>query len=344
MIGLQVLRSTKALQKNRLKVFIKIFRLFPPETAHHLALLSLKILNKVKILEILFRTRKGFDKPKEYFNLKFRNTLGVAAGLDKNGDYVDELESLGFGFIELGTVTPKPQEGNKKPRVFRYINQQAIVNRLGFNNKGVDYLVSKIKNKKYDAVIGVNIGANKKSSDDQRIDDYAFCFEKVYKYCDYITVNISSPNTPELRKLHDPNDLKKIFNKINKIKYINEISIPIFLKISPDESEESVIKIIEIYEDLKINGLIVSNTSVDKNILDECHNEGGISGKPLSRKSNQLLKKINEFDKKIFLIGVGGVFTKEDYENKIKSGASLVQIYTGFIFEGPAIIKNILSK
>ncbi len=327
-----------------MKAFIKIFRFFPPETAHHLALLSLKILNKVKLLKLFFTTKNYFDNPKEYFNLKFRNTLGVAAGLDKNGDYVDELESLGFGFIELGTVTPKPQDGNKKPRVFRYINQYAVVNRLGFNNKGVDYLASKIKNKKYDALIGVNIGANKESVNEQRIEDYAYCFEKVYKYCDYITVNISSPNTPELRKLHDPTELKSIFNKINKIKSRNGISIPVFLKISPDESEETIIRIIEIYEDLKINGFIVSNTSIDKNILNECSHEGGISGKPLLEKSNQLLKKINEFDKKIFLIGVGGVFTKEDYENKLKSGASLVQIYTGFIFEGPAIVKNILSR
>ena len=327
-----------------MKAFIKIFRFFPPETAHHLALLSLKILNKVRILKLFFPANKDFDNPKEYFNLKFRNMLGVAAGLDKNGDYVDELESLGFGFIELGTVTPKPQEGNQKPRVFRYLNQQAVVNRLGFNNKGVNYLVSKIKNKKYDAVIGVNIGANKESTNDQRIDDYSYCFEKVYKYCDYVTVNISSPNTPKLRKLHNPDELEKIFKRINEIKSTNKIDIPIFLKISPDESEETILKIVNIHETLKINGLIVSNTSIDKDILEGCSNEGGISGKPLFKRSSQLLERIYEFDKDIFLIGVGGVFSKEDYENKINLGASLVQIYTGFIFEGPAIVKNILSR
>ena len=327
-----------------MKAFIKIFRFFPPETAHHLALLSLKILNKFKVLKLFFPTIKDFDNPKEYFNLKFRNMLGVAAGLDKNGDYVDELESLGFGFIELGTVTPKPQEGNQKPRVFRYLNQQAVVNRLGFNNKGVNYLVSKIKNKKYDAVIGVNIGANKESTNDQRIEDYVFCFEKVYKYCDYVTVNISSPNTPKLRKLHNPDELEKIFKRINEIKSTNQIEIPVFLKISPDEDEETIIKIVNIYKTLKINGLIVTNTSIDKDILEGCSHDGGISGKPLFKKSNQLLKKIHELDKDIFLVGVGGVFTKEDYENKITLGASLVQIYTGFIFEGPAIVKKILSR
>jgi dihydroorotate dehydrogenase len=327
-----------------LKAFIKIFRFFPPETAHHLALLSLKILNKVRILKLFFPDNKDFDNPKEYFNLKFRNTLGVAAGLDKNGDYVDELESLGFGFVELGTVTPKPQEGNQKPRVFRYLNQQAVVNRLGFNNKGVNYLVSKIKNKKYDAVIGVNIGANKESTNDKRIEDYVFCFEKVYKYCDYVTVNISSPNTPKLRKLHNPDELEKIFKRINEIKSTNKTEIPVFLKISPDEDEETILKIINIYKTLKINGLIVTNTSIDKDILEGCSHKGGISGKPLFKKSTQLLKRIHEFDKDIFLVGVGGVFTKEDYENKTRLGASLVQIYTGFIYEGPAIVKKILSR
>ena len=327
-----------------MKAFIKIFRFFPPEIAHYLALLSLKILNKVQILKLFFPTNKDFDNRKEYFNLKFRNMLGVAAGLDKNGDYVDEFESLGFGFIELGTVTPKPQEGNQKPRVFRYLNQQAVVNRLGFNNKGVDYLVSQIKNKKYDAVIGVNIGANKESINDQRIDDYAYCFEKVYKYCDYVTVNISSPNTPKLRKLHNPDELEKIFKRINEIKSINQIDIPIFIKISPDESEETILEIVNIHKTLKINGLIVSNTSIDKDILEGCSHEGGISGKPLFKKSTQLLKRIHEFDKDIFLVGVGGVFSKEDYENKINLGASLVQIYSGFIYEGPAIVKKILSR
>ncbi len=327
-----------------MKAFIKIFRFFPPENAHHLALLSLKILNKLKVLKLFFPTVKDFDSPKEYFNLKFRNMLGVAAGLDKNGDYVDELESLGFGFIELGTVTPKPQEGNQKPRVFRYLNQQAVVNRLGFNNKGVNYLVSQIKNKKYDAVIGVNVGANKESINDQRIEDYAYCFEKVYKYCDYVTVNISSPNTPKLRKLHNPDELEKIFKRINEIKSTNQIDIPVFLKISPDEGEEIILKIVNIYETLKINGLIVSNTSIDKDVLEDCSHEGGISGKPLFEKSNQLLKRIHEFDKDIFLVGVGGVFSKEDYEKKMNLGASLVQVYTGFIFEGPAIVKKILSR
>ena len=327
-----------------MKALTQIFRIFPPEVSHYLALESLKLLKNLGIINILFPVKNPSDGQKDYLNLHFRNRLGVAAGLDKNGDYVDVLDSLGFGFIELGTTTPRQQLGNEKPRVFRYTRQEAVVNRLGFNNKGVDYLVSKIKNKKYDAVIGVNIGANKESTNDKRIEDYAYCFEKVYKYCDYVTVNISSPNTPKLRKLHNPHELEKIFKRINEIKSTNQVDIPILLKISPDESDETILKIVNMHETLKINGLIVSNTSIDKDILDGCSHEGGISGKPLFNKSNQLLKRIHEFDKDIFLIGVGGVFTKEDYKNKLKLGASLVQIYTGFIFKGPSILKNILSR
>ena len=327
-----------------MKTLTKIFRFFPPEVSHYLALKSLKLLKNLGIMEIFFPIKHYSDRQKSYLNLHFRNRLGVAAGLDKNGDYVDVLDSLGFGFIELGTTTPRQQPGNEKPRVFRYTQQEAVVNRLGFNNKGVDYLVSQIKNKKYDAVIGVNIGANKDSKNDQRIEDYAYCFEKVHKYCDYVTVNISSPNTPKLRKLHNPDELEKIFKRINEIKSSHQSDIPIFLKISPDEDEDTILKIVSIHKTLKIKGLIVSNTSIDKDILEGCSHEGGISGKPLFKRSNQLLKMIHEFDKDIFLVGVGGVFSKEDYENKINLGASLVQIYTGFIFEGPAIVKKILSK
>ena len=316
----------------------------PPESAHFFGLFSLKILKLVGLLGIFFPVRKSNFIPRRFFGLEFRNTLGVAAGLDKNGDFIDVLDSLGFGFIEIGTTTPKPQKGNPKPRVFRYTSSKAVINRLGFNNKGVDYLASKIKNKKFNAIIGVNIGANKTSTKEKRIEDYKICFEKIYQHADYVTVNISSPNTPELRNLHDPNELEKIFESINSIKIKNASKIPVFLKISPDEDEETILKIVNIYKTLKINGLIVTNTSIDKDILEGCSHEGGISGKPLLKKSNQLLKRIHGLDKDIFLVGVGGVFTKEDYENKITLGASLVQIYTGFIFEGPAIVKKILSR
>jgi len=327
-----------------LKALIKIFRFLPPESAHLIGLFLLKILNSVGLLEILFPVRKTNFIPKNFFGLEFRNALGVAAGLDKNGDFVDVLDSLGFGFIEIGTTTPKPQKGNPKPRVFRYTPSKAVVNRLGFNNKGVDYLASKIKNKKFNAIIGVNIGANKTSTKEKRIEDYKVCFEKIYQYADYVTVNISSPNTPELRNLHDPDELERIFESINNIKIKNASKIPVFLKISPDENDGTIEKILEIYKELQICGLIVSNTSIDKNILKNCQHEGGISGKPLFNKSSELMRKIKKIDDEVFLIGVGGVFSRDDYQNKVSDGASLVQLYTGFIYEGPSIVKNILSK
>ena len=326
-----------------MKALIKIFRFLPPESAHFIGLFLLKILNLVGLLEIFFPVRKLNFIPRKFFGLEFRNTLGVAAGLDKNGDFIDVLDSLGFGFIEIGTTTPKPQKGNPKPRVFRYTSSKAVINRLGFNNKGVDYLASKIKNKKFNAIIGVNIGANKSSSKEERIEDYKICFEKIYQYADYVTVNISSPNTPELRNLHDPDELERIFESINGIKTKNASKIPVFLKISPDEDDGTIEKILEIYKELQISGLIVSNTSIDKNILENCKHEGGISGKPLFKKSSELIRKIKQIDDEVFLIGVGGVFSKNDYQNKISDGASLIQVYTGFIFEGPSIVKNILS-
>ena len=326
-----------------MKALIKILRFLPPESAHYIGLFSLKVLNSVGLLEIFFPVKKTNFISRKFFGLEFRNMLGVAAGLDKNGDFVNVLDSLGFGFIEIGTTTPKPQKGNAKPRVFRYTSSKAVINRLGFNNKGVDYLASKIKNKKCNAIIGVNIGANKTSSKEKRIDDYKVCFEKIYQYADYVTVNISSPNTPELRNLHDPDELEKIFKSINSIKIKNGSKIPVFLKISPDEDDGTIEKILKIYKELQISGLIVSNTSIDKNILDNCQHEGGISGKPLFDKSSELIRKIKEIDDKVFLIGVGGVFSKDDYQKKITDGASLIQVYTGFTYEGPSIVKNILS-
>ena len=280
----------------------------PPEGAHFIGLFLLKILNSIGLLHIFFPIRKTNFVPRNFFGLEFRNMLGVAAGLDKNGDFIDVLDSLGFGFIEIGTTTPEPQKGNPKPRVFRYNSSKAVINRLGFNNKGVDYLASKIKKKKFNAIIGVNIGANKMSTNKKRIDDYRVCFEKIYQHADYVTVNISSPNTPELRNLHDPEELEKIFAGINHIKIKNGSKIPVFLKISPDEEDATIQKILKIYKELQISGLIVSNTSINKNILNNCQHEGGISGKPLFNKSSQMIRKIKEIDNEVFVIGVGKFF------------------------------------
>ena len=276
----------------------------------------------------------------------FENRLGTAAGLDKNGDYIDCLGALGFGFIEVGTITPKAQLGNSKPRVFRVFKEEAIINRLGFNNKGVDYLVERLKKRTFKGVVGVNIGANKTSNGQKRIDDYIECFNKVQNYADYIAVNISSPNTPGLRDLHSSSNLKILIESLDEATKLCGYTKPIFLKVSPDENNESVNEIIQIVNDSSFTGLIVSNTSIDKTLLknNSYHDyEGGLSGKPIMDKSTQLLNHIHKNNLSMPLIGVGGVLSKQDFQNKINSGAQLVQLYTGFVVKGPKIVSDILK-
>lgn len=335
-----------------MKHLLNLIRKLPPETSHKVGLNGLKGLNKIGLLEKMF----DFDSTQEQhkatlLNLDFKNRLGIAAGLDKNAEYVDELSKLGFGFVEVGTVTPRPQFGNKKPRVHRFQSQNAVINSLGFNNKGIDFMVNQIRDKKFDCILGVNIGPNKGSRGQQRIDDYSECFSKVIEHTDYVTINISSPNTPELRDLHEISELEKIFNEINRIKKDKQINIPVLLKISPDEDEKTLDLILDNIKSFDISGLIVSNTTIDKSVMKlNGLPDGGISGKPLFKKSNKTLKYISKFLNKqsqkqdnFVLIGVGGVFTKKDFDEKTENGADLVQLYTGFIYEGPAVARNILS-
>ena len=326
-----------------MNIFLSIFKLFPPEISHSIALNSLNILYKLKLLP--FFTLKLKNLHYETDGLIFKNRLGTAAGLDKNGDFIDCLGELGFGFLEVGTVTPLPQIGNPKPRVFRLLKEQAVINRLGFNNKGIDHLVKNLNNKKYNGVVGVNIGANKDSADQKRIDDYLECLRKVAHVADYITINISSPNTPGLRDLHSEENIKKLISSIQtEAKIINFVK-PIFLKISPDESFELIKIIAGIIEESSLSGLIVSNTTINRDELKDKKYQsikGGLSGAPLMNKSTDLLKNIKDLYPNLTLIGAGGVMSKSDYHKKIVSGASLVQIYTGFIVKGPKIVEDIL--
>ena len=326
-----------------MNIFLSIFKLFPPEISHSIALNSLNILYKLKLLP--FFTLKLKNLHYETDGLIFKNRLGTAAGLDKNGDFIDCLGELGFGFLEVGTVTPLPQIGNPKPRVFRLLKEQAVINRLGFNNKGIDHLVKNLNNKKYNGVVGVNIGANKESADQKRIDDYLECLRKVAHVADYITINISSPNTPGLRDLHSEENIKKLISSIQtEAKIINFVK-PIFLKISPDESFELIKIIAGIIEESSLSGLIVSNTTINRDELKDKKYQlvkGGLSGAPLMNKSTDLLKNIKDLYPDLTLIGAGGVMSKADYDKKIVSGASLVQIYTGFIVKGPKIVEDIL--
>ena len=328
-----------------MKFLILLLRLLPPEIAHSVALNALNILYIIGLSKFLFPAPTR-ENSFAYKNLKFKNRLGIAAGLDKNGDYIDSLGSLGFGFLEIGTVTPLPQAGNPKPRIFRFLKQHAIVNRLGFNNKGLDYLISKVKSRKYAGILGINIGANKDSEGQKRIDDYIECFNKVSPYADYITVNISSPNTPNLRALHARENFEPLFSALNITRIKLDFTKPVFIKISPDETEETILDIIQAIKDYAFDGVIASNTTIDRTELNHIsgHNiAGGLSGRPLFNKSTDLLKKIHKHDQDLVKIGVGGVFNSKDYEEKLESGASLVQIYTSFIYEGPQIVSKLLQ-
>jgi len=328
-----------------MRILLAFLRMLPPELAHSIALYSLQYLYRFKLIGIFFPNR-FFNAPFNFKGLEFKNRLGIAAGLDKNGDFIDSLGSLGFGFIEVGTITPKPQSGNPKPRIFRFTDQEAIVNRLGFNNKGVDYLVGKVRARKYNGVLGINIGANKDSTGQRRIDDYIECFQKVSSFADYITVNISSPNTPGLRALHSKENFLPLFQAIDNARELEQFTNPIFVKLSPDEELATISEITKAIKKFNFDGVIASNTTVDKSNLALSSNaelSGGLSGKPLLQKSNELLDLVHSKEPKLLKIGVGGVHDKESFDMKLEKGASLVQIYTSFIYHGPSIIKKLLS-
>ena len=327
-----------------MNILLKLIKVFPPELSHTIALNSLKILYFLNLIHLFF------PKPKtqkvSLFGMDLANKLGIAAGLDKNGDFIDPLGALGFGFIEVGTITPLAQKGNPKPRIFRIFNENAIINRLGFNNKGVDHLVQKLKKRKFSGVVGVNIGANKESTGQDRINDYLSCFRKVHEFCDYITVNISSPNTPNLRDLHQSDNLIDLLNAIEgEIKKVNFVK-PIFLKISPDESRESLEFIIQAVDESGFSGLIATNTTINKDNLQNSNYKeltGGLSGKPLMNKATKTIIDIKNISPNIGVIGVGGVMSREDFYEKLNSGACLVQIYTSFIIHGPKIVNELLK-
>jgi len=328
-----------------MKLAFFLLRLLPPEKSHFVALNVLKFLYKLKIIQLFF-PYKDSDTSFSFKGLDFKNRLGIAAGLDKNGDFIDPLGALGFGFIEIGTITPLAQPGNPKPRVFRFSSQGAIVNRLGFNNKGVDYLVNRIKSRTYKGVLGINIGANKDSEGQKRIDDYIECFSKVCPYADYIAVNISSPNTPNLRSLHLEENFLPLFEALSVTRNEEEYTKPIFIKLSPDEDKKIISVILDAIKEFEFDGVITSNTTINKDNLSYSgrHNlDGGLSGKPLLSKSNELLKIAHSHNPNLLKVGVGGVDSKESFNSKLDLGASLVQIYTSFIYHGPEIVKRLLS-
>ena len=323
-----------------------VFFLFNAEFIHNISLFLVKVLYSFPALKGISKKLFCLENEKlsiEFENLKFKNRIGLAAGFDKNAKYLDELETFGFSHVEVGTITPKPQEGNDKPRLFRLKSDSALLNRMGFNNDGVDIILNRLKKYKGDMVIGANIGKNKTTSNENAVEDYLFSFKILRNYVDYFTVNISSPNTPDLRKLQSKSNLETLLSKI-QIENSKEKKVPLFVKIAPDLEIRELKDIIEVCEKNKINGIIATNTTVSKQKIknkkiDEL-GDGGISGKPIADVSNDVIAFIKK-NSKLKIIGVGGIFNFSDLQDKLNAGADIVQVYTGWIYEGPSMIKSI---
>ncbi|MCB0454847.1 MAG: quinone-dependent dihydroorotate dehydrogenase [Aequorivita sp.] len=322
-----------------------LFFSFDPEKIHHFTFSLIRFFHKIGFGSI-FRSIYKVENPKlerELFGLKFPNPVGLAAGFDKDAKLYKELSNFGFGFIEIGTVTPKPQPGNDKPRLFRLKKDSAIINRMGFNNGGVEKAVERLKDNE-NVLIGGNIGKNKITPNDEAVNDYIICFEALFDYVDYFVVNVSSPNTPNLRALQEKKPLTDLLQTLQDRNNSKEKRKPILLKIAPDLTDEQLLDIIEIIETTKIDGVIATNTTISREgISSENKKEmGGLSGKPLTERATEVIRFLSEKSNKAFpIIGVGGIHSANDALEKLDAGASLVQIYTGFIYEGPVLIKQI---
>lgn len=319
------------------------------ETAHELALDMLGATERVGLLRKL--RKKSKQCPVTVAGIEFPNPVGLAAGLDKNGDYIDALSRLGFGFLEIGTVTPRPQSGNPKPRIFRIPERQAIINRMGFNNKGVDYLVEQVKKAKYNGVLGINIGKNFDTAVEDATSDYLICLEKVYQYATYITINISSPNTPGLRTLQYGDSLKSLLEPVKQrqLELSKEFGYkPLFVKIAPDMNEEEIETVAQCLIDCEMDGVIATNTTLSRDGvqgLEHGAETGGLSGAPVKDLANNALETLaNHLKGQLPIIGVGGIVDGDDAADKIKLGAQLVQIYSGFIYQGPELIDDAIEE
>ena len=322
-----------------------------PEAAHHFSFNTYRELCKFPIIEDISQAIYDISTPNdavELFGLKFKNRIGLAAGLDKDAVIFNEFANLGFGHIEIGTVTPKPQVGNIKPRLFRLVQDQALLNRMGFNNEGVDAIVERLKNRKRkDIIIGGNIGKNKNTSNHEAIFDYTYCLTALYNVVDYFVVNVSSPNTPGLRALQDKGPLTEILKELQKLNQSLGKPKPLLLKIAPDLELEQLKDIADLAFTTQLSGIIATNTTIDRSGLlakrkvVEKLGAGGISGKPLSKRSTEVIHFLNrETSGKIPIIASGGIMTGKDALEKMDAGASLVQLYTGFIYKGPGLVKE----
>ena len=326
-----------------------------PESAHSTTTTALQVLNKLpgtaNLLNKLYGTEQ-FNLQKTVMGLQFKNPVGLAAGFDKNADYITEFSQLGFGCIEVGTVTPKPQPGNAKPRLFRLPKDKALINRMGFNNNGVEAMVAKLNQlNQCDVIIGGNIGKNKTTPNAEAVNDYLICFNALHEYVDYFVVNVSSPNTPNLRDLQQKDELAKILTALQNQNAKLAKPKPILVKLSPDVNEEQLQDMVDVVQQTELSGVVATNTTISRKSLKtenqtiEQIGAGGLSGAPLRVKSTQTIQLLrNALGKEAIIIGVGGIASGEDALEKLKAGADLIQVYTGFIYEGPKLIQSICKK
>ncbi|MGZ3949930.1 MAG: quinone-dependent dihydroorotate dehydrogenase [Flavisolibacter sp.] len=343
------------------KLLRSILFLFSPETAHKISMSLLKLFCSLGFAGLLSRVFRTTTVSRDLLSLRFKNPVGLGAGFDKNAQYLRELEALGFGFVEIGTVTPRPQPGNKKPRVFRLVKDKALINRMGFNNEGVNAVAQRLKNwKKRSAtskasgnrmLIGGNIGKNKDTPNEEAWKDYEICFRALHPYVDFFVVNVSSPNTPGLRALQEKTSLQKILTHLQTLNGEFQFQKPILLKIAPDLEWEQIDDVIDLAKEIKLDGLVATNTTIARDPLLTSHEKvqamgaGGLSGKPIQRRSTEVLQYIHEkTNGSLPVIASGGVFTGQDALEKFSAGASLVEVWTGFIYEGPFIVKRICSQ
>lgn len=321
----------------------------PPEASHQVSMTGIAFADRLNLLRSYSRNRP--QCPVEVMGLKFVNPFGLAAGLDKNGDYFNGLGALGFGFVEIGTVTPEPQLGNPRPRLFRLVDEQAIINRMGFNNLGVDHLVKRVLKRRYDGVLGINIGKNLTTPINNAIDDYLTCMAKVYPVADYVTINISSPNTPGLRDLQEPDQLDSLLTRLKRQQ--SELAdkygryVPMVIKISPDQTDKAIRDLARLLVKKKVDGVIATNTTLSRQGVENhrhAEQQGGLSGAPLASKSTEIISVMAKtLDGALPIIGVGGICDGKGAAEKMAAGASLVQIYSGFIYRGPALIREMAA-
>jgi dihydroorotate dehydrogenase len=321
--------------------------LFSPETAHEIVVSVFKFLLKMPLGKSIFKSMYTLSDPRlerEVFGLKFPNPVGLAAGFDKNAAMIDEFSHLGFGFIEIGTVTPLAQDGNPQPRLFRLLEDEAIINRMGFNNLGLEVIKERLLARKTKVIVGGNLGKNKITPNEMADEDYQKGFESLFDVVDYFVVNVSSPNTPNLRALQEKEPLKKLLSSLQSLNQRKPKSKPILLKIAPDLTNEQLDDVIEIVTETQLAGIIATNTTLSRVGLSSKHQQemGGLSGKPLAQRSTEVIAYLYQKSQgKIPIIGVGGIHSAQDALDKLKAGACLVQIYTGFIYEGPGLVKEI---